>query len=107
MSLPHPPSTVEPLSALSRFRTEFHACLTTRQDALFQVCEALVCSPTPVPPRAQLPLQPERHRGHRSAYAARKQGRLDTDRRGRHLPALPLPRFHGRLVLACDISPWL
>src|SRR5699024_6507811 len=54
-----------------------------------------------------LSLEPEHHRGHGSAYAALNQGRLDTDRLGRHLAALPLPRFHGRLVLACDISPWL
>src|SRR5699024_2358936 len=82
-------------------------CLTTRQDALFQVCEALVCAPPPVHHLAQLSLEPEHHRGHGSAYAALNQGRLDTDRLGRHLAALPLPRFHGRLVLACDISPWL
>lgn len=107
MSLPHPSPTVEPLSALSRFRTEFHACLTTRGDALFEVCEALVSAPTPVLHLAQLSLEPEHQRGHGSTYAAINQGRLDTDRLRQHLAELDLPRFHKRLVLAADISPYL
>lgn len=107
MSVPHQPPTVESLSALSRFRTEFHACLTHRQDALFEVCEALVCAPDPVHHLAQLSLEPEHQRGHGSTYAALNQGRINTDRLRGHLAELPLPRFHGRLVLAADVSPYL
>ncbi|WP_330090337.1 NF041680 family putative transposase [Nocardiopsis codii] len=107
MSLPHQPPTVESLSALSRFRTDFHTCLTHHQDALFEVGEALVCAPTPVRHLAQLSLEPEHRRGHGSAYSALAQGRIDTDRLRTSLASLPLPRLHGRTVLACDISPWL
>ncbi|MFD6095153.1 NF041680 family putative transposase [Nocardiopsis flavescens] len=107
MSLLHHHAPVEPLPELSRFRAQFHACLTTRADALFEVCEALVSTPTPVRHLAQLSLEPEHHRGHGSAYAALNQGRIDTTHLRWSLAALPLPRFHGRLVLACDVSPWL
>ncbi|CAL9446600.1 hypothetical protein SUDANB121_04984 [Nocardiopsis dassonvillei] len=107
MSLPHQRPPVESLSELSRFRTDLHACLTGRRDALFEVCEALVCAPGPVHHLAQLSLEPEHHRGHGSAYAALNHGRLDTDRLRQSLTAPPPPRFHGRLVLACDVSPWL
>lgn len=107
MSLLHRHSPVEPLSELSRFRSEFHACLTTRADALFEVCEALVCAPAPVRHLAQLSLEPEHQRGHGSAYAALNQGHIDTAHLRQSLASLPLPRFHGRIVLACDVSPWL
>ena len=107
MSLLHHHTPVERLSELSRFREQFHACLTTRADALFEICEALVSAPTPVRHLAQLSLEPEHRRGHGSAYAALSRGRIDTARLRWSLAALPLPRFHGRIVLACDVSPWL
>lgn len=107
MSVLYNHAHVEPLSELSRFRTELHTCLTNRGDALFDVCEALVCAPGPVHHLAQLSLEPEHQRGHGSAYAALNRGRIDTARLRQSLAALPLPRFHGRLVLAADISPWL
>ena len=107
LSLPHQTPAVEPLSTLSRFRSEFHTALTKRPDAIFEVCEALVCSPNPVHHLAQLSLEPEHRRGHGSAYAALNQGGIDQDRLRSSLARLPLPRFHGRLVLACDVSPWL
>ena len=57
MSVPHQKNLpVESLSELSRLRSEFHACLTTRADSLFEVCEALVSAPTPAPPGARWPL---------------------------------------------------
>ncbi|WP_460778713.1 NF041680 family putative transposase, partial [Nocardiopsis nanhaiensis] len=107
MSLLHQHAPVESLSALSRFREQVHACLTHRPDALFEVCEALICAPAPVHHLAQLSLEPEHRRGHGSAYAALNQGRIDTNRLRQHLAELPLPRFHGRLVLAADVSPYL
>ncbi|MBB5490408.1 NF041680 family putative transposase [Nocardiopsis metallicus] len=107
MSLLHQHTPVEPLSTLARFRSQFHACLTTRADALFEVCEALVSTPTPVRHLAQLSLEPEHHRGHGSAYAALAHGSIDTTQLRSILASLPLPRFHGRIVLACDVSPWL
>ncbi|MGW5880478.1 NF041680 family putative transposase [Nocardiopsis terrae] len=105
--MPHHNTPVEPLSVLSRFRSDCHACLTGRRDAMFEVCEALVCAPNPVHHLAQLSLEPEHRRGHGSAYSALAQGRIDTDRLRTSLASLPLPRFHGRTVLACDVSPWL
>ncbi|WP_232832333.1 NF041680 family putative transposase [Nocardiopsis sp. FIRDI 009] len=107
VSLLHDHAHVESLSELSRFRTEFHACLTHRRDALFEVCEALVCAPGPVHHLAHLSLEPEHRRGHGSAYAALNRGRIDTARLRWSLAALPLPRLHHRLVLAADVSPWL
>jgi hypothetical protein len=33
---------------LSGFRREFHACLTRRADALFELCDAVLCADGPV-----------------------------------------------------------
>lgn len=107
MSVPHQTPTVEPLSELSRFRFDFHNSLSARPDAVFEVCEALVSAPNPVHHLAQLSLEPEHRRGHGSAYAALTQGRIDTAHLRWSLALLPLPRFHGRIVLAADVSPWL
>jgi hypothetical protein len=42
-----------PLARLGAFRTELHACLTRRADALFELGDALLCAPS-VPAVAQL-----------------------------------------------------
>ncbi|CAM3797129.1 transposase [Nocardiopsis gilva] len=92
---------------MSRFRAELYTCLTTRPDEVFDLCDALTCAPGPAHHLAQLSLEPEHRRGHGSAYAAVNRGRIDIARLRWSLTALPLPRFHGRVVLAADISPWL
>lgn len=108
MSLHNDPARVEPLNVLSRFRTEFYACLTARSDALYELADALLCSEGPVRSLVDLSLAPEHQRGHGALYDGLNQGRMEIGRLRRALAGLPLPRAAcGRLVLAVDISPWL
>ena len=37
-----------PLAVLSRFRREFHACLTARADEMFELADAVLCAGGPV-----------------------------------------------------------
>ncbi|WP_017584011.1 NF041680 family putative transposase [Nocardiopsis valliformis] len=99
---------VESLTALSRFRSEFHGCLPRRSDALFELCDAMLCSDSPVTSLPELTLTAEHQRGHGAMYDALNHGRLDIGRLRWSLAALPLPRAaDGRIVLAVDVSPWL
>src|SRR2546429_4451516 len=47
---------VEPLAVLSRFRRDFHACLTVRADELSELADAVLCADGPVRDLAGLPL---------------------------------------------------
>jgi hypothetical protein len=51
----------ESLAVLSRFRLDFHACLTARGDEL---ADAVLCADGPVRTLAGLSLAPEHRRGH-------------------------------------------
>ena len=55
---------VEPLAVLSRFRRDFHACLTARADELSELADAVLCADGPVGDLAGLSLAPEHRRGH-------------------------------------------
>ncbi|WP_308314341.1 NF041680 family putative transposase [Streptomyces sp. GbtcB7] len=93
---------------VSRFRTELYACLTARGDALFELCDALLCTDGPVRTLVDLALAPEHRRGHGALYAGLNNGRIDVARLRRALVGMPLPRAtDGRIVLAADVSPWL
>lgn len=93
---------------LSHFRAGFYACLTARADALFELCDALLCTDTPVTSLADLTLLPEHRRGHGGMYDALNHGGIELGRLRKALAALVLPRFtDGRIVLAVDVSPWL
>jgi sporulation protein YlmC with PRC-barrel domain len=99
---------VEPLAVLSRFRRDFHACLTARADELFELADAVLCADGPVKDLAGLSLAPEHRRGHGALYDAVNCGRMDIGRLRRSLAGLALPRAaDGRLVLAADVSNWL
>jgi hypothetical protein len=99
---------VESLTALSRFRLDFHACLTARRDELFELADAVLCADGPVRTLAGLSLAPEHRRGHGALYGAVNHGRIEVARLRRSLAGLPLPRAaDGRLVLAADVSSWL
>src|SRR5215471_4543058 len=99
---------VEPLAVLSRFRRDFHACLTARADELFELADAVLCAGGPVRDLAGLSLAPEHRRGHGALYDAVSHGRVDIGRLRRSLAGLALPRAaDGRLVLAADVSNWL
>jgi DDE superfamily endonuclease len=99
---------VETLSVLSRFRLDFHACLTARGDELFELADAVLCADGPVRTLAGLSLAPEHRRGHGALYDAVNQGRINIRRLRRSLAGLALPRAaDGRLMLAVDVSNWL
>src|SRR5215471_4431161 len=99
---------VEPLAVLSRFRQQFHACLTARADELFELADAVLCADGPVRALAGLSLSPEHRRGHGALYDAVNCGAMEIGRLRRSLAGLPLPRAaDGRLVLAVDVSNWL
>src|ERR1039457_4719430 len=97
-----------PLAALSRFRLDFHACLTARGDELCELADGVLCADGPVRTLAGLSLAPEHRRGHGALYDAVNHGRIDVARLRRSLAGLPLPRAAGgRLMLAADVSNWL
>lgn len=107
MSMLQNPSRVESLPVLSRFRTEFYACLTARRDALFELADAVLCADGPVKTLVGLSLVPEHRRGHGALYDAVNHGGIDIGRLQVALAKVPLPRVGGRLVLAVDITAWL
>jgi hypothetical protein len=93
---------------LDRFRWEFYDSLTARADALFELCDAVLCADGPVRSLPELTLVGEHRRGHGAMYDALACGRIDSQRLRRALTGLPLPRaVDGRIVLAVDVSPWL
>ena len=93
---------------LSRFRRDFHACLTARADELCELADAVLCADGPVKTLAGLSLAPEHRRGHGALYDAVNHGAISIARLRRSLAGLPLPRAaDGRLVLAADVSNWL
>jgi hypothetical protein len=99
---------VESLAVLSRFRRDFHRCLTARADELAELADAVLCAEGPVRTLAGLSLAPEHRRGHGALYDAVSHGRIAACRLRRALAGLPLPRAaDGRLVLAADVSCWL
>ena len=99
---------VEPLAVLSRFRLDFHACLTARADELSELADAVLCADGPVRTLAGLSLAAEHQRGHGALYDAVNHGGISIGRLRRSLAGLPLPRAaDGRLVLAADVSNWL
>jgi len=61
---------VEFLAVLSRFRVDFHACLTARADELSELADAALCADCPVRDLAGLSLAPEHRRGHGALYDA-------------------------------------
>jgi hypothetical protein len=93
---------------LSRFRVDFHACLTARADELCELADAVLCADGPVRTLAGLSLVLEHRRGHGAVYDAVNHGRMDIGRLRRALAGLALPRAaDGRLVLAADVTNWL
>lgn len=93
---------------LSWFRREFYECLSRRADAVFELCDAVLCADGPVRSVAELSLVGEHRRGHGSGYAALARGRIDIQRLRTALTSVPVPRAgDGRIVLAVDITCWL
>jgi hypothetical protein len=92
---------------LARFRWELYWSLTRWPDALFELCDAVLCTPGPVTSLPELSLSLVHRRGHGSTYAALVDGRMDVGRLRRVLAGLDLPRGRdGQIRLAVDVTPW-
>ena len=101
-------SAVDPLGVLARFRQGFHAGLYAREDALFELTDALLCTSGPIRTLVELSLAAEHRRGHGGMYAALNEGDLEPERLRWALAALPIPQARdGRITLAVDVSNWL
>lgn len=100
MSLVHREVLRDAFAEVSHFRSELYACLTAWGDALFEWCDALLCTDGPVRTLVDLALAPEHRRGHGALYGGLNQGRIDIARLRRALAGVPLPRAaDGRHVL--------
>jgi DDE superfamily endonuclease len=101
-------SAVDSLGVLSRFRRDFYASLYVREDALFELADALLCAEGPVKTLVELCLAAEHRRGHGGMYAALGLGDIEPQRLRRVLASVPLPKASdGRITLAVDVSNWL
>jgi hypothetical protein len=97
------PMPTFPLARLGAFRSELHAALPRCADALFELCDALLCAPA-VPSIPHLSLEAAHQRSWGSAYAALACGRIDAERL-RDLLASVLPPADP-LVFAVDVTTW-
>jgi hypothetical protein len=97
------PMPTFPLARLGAFRTALHEVFTRRADALFELCDALLCAPA-IPSIAHLSLEAAYQRGWGSAYAALAHGQLDTKRLRDLLASSLLPA--SPLVFAVDVTTW-
>ena len=68
------PGEVRERGILAWFRGELYRCLAKRPDALFEVCDAVLCRPERVHMLAELSLEPECRRGHGAVYDALNVG---------------------------------
>ncbi|HVB90616.1 MAG TPA: NF041680 family putative transposase [Acidimicrobiales bacterium] len=89
---------------IERFRRELYRTFSSWGDALFELADAVLCSPSPVASVPALSLEPVFRRSHGSLYKALERGRIDEDRLRRllveHRPA------GWPLVFAVDASTW-
>jgi hypothetical protein len=96
------------LGLLAGFRRDVYWSFTRRADALFELGDAVLCSPGRVTDLARLSLAPEFRRGHGALYDALNAGRAGFARLRRAMAGLPLPAWgDGRIRLAVDVSSWL
>jgi hypothetical protein len=92
---------------LDAFRREFYRSLTRWADTLFELADAVLCTPGPVTSLPELSLAGIHRRGHGSTYAALADGRLEVDRLRMALACVDLPRgSDGQIRLAVDVTPW-
>jgi DDE superfamily endonuclease len=93
---------------LAVFREQLYGCFTARADALFELCDAVLCADGPVQTLAGLSLAPGHRRGHGALYDGLNAGRVEVARLRWALAALPLPAWpDGRIRLGVDVSNWL
>ncbi len=93
---------------LGGFRRAAYGCLGRRRDALWEMCDALLCRQDRVHMVAELSLEPECRRGHGAVYDALNCWEIRIGWLRRVLAGLPLPAWpDGRIRLAVDVSNWL
>jgi hypothetical protein len=92
------------IARLVQFRCQLYGCLTGWPDALFELHDALLCSPAPVGSIPSLSLEPVFSRSHGSLYKALSKGRIDAER----LAGLLVGQLEADLALtfAVDASTW-
>ena len=93
------PGPAEPArEVLSGFREDVFWSFTRRADALFELCDAVLCAPGRVTDLARLSLAAEFRRGHGALYDALNCGHAGFSRLRRALAGLPLPAWgDGRM----------
>jgi hypothetical protein len=93
-----------PSDPLLGYRAGLYGSFTRWGDALFELCDAVLCSAGPVHSVPSLSLEPEFSRSHGSLYKALAKGRIDEDA----LRALLVVSRTGDwpLVFAVDASTW-
>src|ERR1022692_3115146 len=69
--------TNENAAELTRFRSLLRQCLSPWGDALFELCDAALCSPASVGSVPSLSLEPEFRRSHGSLYKSLADGDVD------------------------------
>jgi len=93
-----------PTAELIDFRRVLHGCFPRWGDALFELSDAVLCSPTPVASVPSLSLEPVFRRSHASIYKALARGDIDDDQLRKLLVAIRPARWPQ--VFAVDASTW-
>lgn len=107
MASVHDPAREAVFGELVAFRQEFYGCLSARADALFELCDAVLCAEGPVTSLPELSLVGVHRRGHGALYDALAAGKIDIVRFEQALAGLELPRWKNRqLVIGVDVTPW-
>ena len=93
-----------PPDQLLGYRAGLYGCFTRWGDALFELCDAVLCAAGAVASVPSLSLEPEFSRSHGSLYKALAKGRIDEGR----LHKLLVESRPGEwpLVFAVDASTW-
>jgi hypothetical protein len=99
---------MEPPDALRAFRRSLYECLNRREDALFELADAILAADGAAPSPAHLSLQASHRRGWGSLYAALDRGRIDDEALRKLLARHPLALGGAdeAPVYAVDASVW-
>jgi DDE superfamily endonuclease len=92
------------MAELRDFRSVLRQCLCTWGDALFELCDAVLCVAAPVGSVPSLSLEPEFRRSHGSLYKALAEGDVDEGRLREVLAKHQTKDWP--LVFAVDASTW-
>jgi hypothetical protein len=88
------------------FRQRLYGCLGARADALFELCDAVLCAGGPVTSLVELCQEKRFRREHGALYDALACGQLDSVAVGRLLASSWEPVDEGPVKIAVDVSTW-